>query len=866
MSPLFRWISLRHLLQEGGRSGLTLLGVAIGVAVFVSIRLANGSALGSFAETVDCVAGRANLQVLSDSDGFDERIFPTLRALPGVAAAAPVVQTYVLARPGKTPGGAALTSGDRSAYSETLLILGVDAFSEGPFQRYEPPRPEERSALFRFMADPRAVAVTRTLAARLGLRVGDPLTVLSAGRPVTLVVQLILESQELQHAMGGNVVIADISTAQELFQRFGRLDRVDLIVDPTRREAVKAAIRPLLPPNASVEQPQGRTRQVENMLGAFDLSITALSFIALFVSMFLVFNTVSMAALRRRSEVGILRSLGVTRRQVAVLFLAEGLLYGTAGSLLGLLLGTLLARLTLGTVAQTVTELYLVVEATRVRPDAATYLVAFLLGAGMSLAASLAPALEAAQTSPHEVTRQGTLIEARPLPVAGWAAAGLVLLAAAAGTAFWTMRLRAPAGGFLSAALVLAGFSLLTPAISLGVERAAGPALRRLFGIEAALGARYLRDAVARTSVVAAALMVSVGMMVGLAIMVSSFRNTVNVWVNQTLRGDLYVEPVGRRVTGSATVLAPEIAATARRLPGVAAVDTYRAIRITYGGKIAFIAAIDFEVQARHGRLQFMNGPTAEVLNRARTADEVVVTESFAFRHGVRAGDHVRLDTPIGPRALRIAGVFYDYSTDTGAILMDRRLFARLWADDRTESLAIYVRPGQRVDEVRAQFIAALGNRYVLYVTPNQALRRRVLTVFDETFRITYALQAIAVVVAVLGVITTLTALILQRGREIGILRAAGALRSQIRKMVLVESALIGLIGSLLGCLCGLALALLLIFVINRLFFGWTIRLSVTPWVFLQAVGLIVPTALLAGVSPARLAAGRVAAEAMRVE
>jgi putative ABC transport system permease protein len=866
LTSLWRWVSLRHLLHEGGRTLLTLLGVALGVAVFVSMRLANRSAMASFAETVDAVAGKANLQITSDSEGFDERIYPRVRAVPGVKAAAPVVQTYARADLERKGDTGVYRKGERGPYEETLLILGIDLFSERPFGRYEPPERGDQMAALEFLTDPHAAAITRSLADRRGLKAGDSLNLVSGGRRVSLTVRHVVESGELQQAMGGNVVITDIAVAQEVFNRYGKLDRIDLVVDPDRREAVKAALRSVLPPHVEARLPQGRTQQVENMVRAFELNLTALSFIALLVSMFLIFNAVSMAVLRRRREIGILRGLGLTRSRVMLLFLVEALVLGTVGSLLGLGLGTLLAKAALGAVARTLTTLYLVVHAENLYLDPAVYGLGFALGVGMSLLSALAPAVEASRTPPGLTMRQGTLIEAQPLPIRGWTLAGFAVLALAAAVALWTVGQRRPFGGFVSAFLLLIGFSLLAPAFTLCCERLVTPLMRRVGGIEGMLGARYLREAIARTSVVVAALMVSVGMTVGLSIMVGSFRRTVDIWVGQTLRGDLYVEPVGRDVTGSATVLPPEVIRAARSLPGVVAVDTYRGVQITYNDRIAYVAGIDFEVQEKHGRLQFMNGDAAPILAQARAGDGVVVTESFAFQHRVRAGDRVTLSTPAGTVALPVAGVFYDYSTDAGALMMDYRLFRRLWNDPRTESVAIYLAPGVDVEDTRRRFIEALDNRVVLYVTPNQALRERVLTVFDQTFQITYALQAIAVMVAVLGVISTLTALILQRGREIGVLRAVGALRGQVRKMVLVESGLLGLIGALMGCISGVALAVLLVYVINKQFFGWTIRMTIDPWLFVQAIVVMVITAILAGIGPARLAAGRLAAEAMRVE
>lgn len=878
MITIFRWISLRHLFHERGRTLLTLSGVMLGVAVFVSIRLANTSSLASFSDTVDAIAGKANLQITSDAEGLDEWIFPDIREVPGVRAAAPVVQTYARATAGPPPAGKPVyTAYERGPYNETLLVMGIDLFLEGPFVRYknapgsEIPKGSEisrggRQAL-EFLIDDRGVAITRTLADRHFLALEDTITVLSTGRPVPLTIRYIIDSEEFQQALGGNVVMVDIGVAQEVFNRIGKLDRIDLLVDPDQREAVKERIRPLLPPNARVGQPQGRTQQVENMVSAFGLSLTALSLIALFVSTFLIFNTVSMSVLRRRRETGIMRSIGVTRRQIILLFLTEALFLGIVGSLLGLAAGTLLAKLTLGSVSRTLTTLYLVAHASTLQIDIMTYVVGFVMGVVITLISAIAPAIEASRTSPSVTVRQGILIEGMSLPTGRWAMMGFGALVLSAVIAIWTVSERQPWGGFVSAFLVLAGFSLLTPGFTLLCETLASRLIRPFTGIEGALGARYLRDAVARTSVVVAALMVAVGMMVGLDIMVGSFRQTVDLWIGQTIRGDLYVQPIGRRAGGATTSLPLDIIDMARNMPGVAAVDTYRGVRITYNDRIAFVNALDFEVQREFGRLQFMDGqPSGDVVTRALDEDGVLVTESFGYRHRVDAGDTITLSTPTGAVALPVVGVYYDYSTDAGAIMMDRHLFARLWNTPRTESMALYLASGAKNDEVRRRLIEAVDNRVILNITPNQDLRDRVLVVFDQTFRITYALQAIAIVVALLGVITTLTALILQRGREIGVLRAVGALRRQVHKMVLVESGLLGFIGAVLGSVCGVALSILLIHVINKQFFGWSIRMTVDPWIFLEAMVLMVVTAMIAGLGPAHLAVTRVAAEAMRME
>ena len=862
MNMVWRQVILRRLGEDWARTLLTLLGVGLGVAVFVAIRLASHSALASFGDTVDAVAGKANLQVTASSEGLDERLYPQIRHQPGIEAAAPVIETYARARAGGPPRVRSARAGDD--WPETVMVLGLDVFTEGPFQRVRGAGAGEGSSLA--LLTPRAAFVTGSFATRLGLRQGDTLTVLASGRPEPLVVRRVLDSAELDQALGGSVVMVDIATAQDVFRRYGRVDRVDLLVTPRQRDSVREALTRRLPGDLVVDLPRGRTRQVENMVRAFDLNLTALSFIALFVATFLIFNAVAMSVLRWRREIGVLRAVGVTRGGVTAMFLGEGLFFGLVGGALGLLIGTWLARGALTLVGRTLTDLYLVRQAATLHPDPQAYAIGLGLGVSAAVVSALLPALEAARTAPGVTLRQGLLIEAQPLSLGRWTLLGLLVLGAAAAVAMWTVSAGRPAGGFVSAFLALVGFALLAPAFVRLGESTMAPLLRSLAGVVGMLGTRYLRDAIARTGAAVAALMVAVGMWVALDIMVGSFRRTVDTWVTQTIRGDLYVEPVGHRENLGIAALPEAFVARIRALPEVRAVDTFRGTRFLHRGQWAFAAGVDFDVQRRLGSLQFTRNGAGEVLAAALARDAVVVSESFAHRHHTRIGDALELETPTGRVARPVLGVYYDYSTDAGAVLMDRALFERLWRTRRIESLAIYARPGVDGAALRGRVLEIAGPDLVLSATPSQELRARVLEVFDQTFQVTYALQSIAILVAILGVAGTLTALILQRGREIAVLRAVGASRAQVQGMVLIESGLMGLGGALLGCVCGLALAMILIHVINRQYFGWTIRVRLEPGVFLQAIPVLVASALLAGIGPARRAATRVAAEAMRMD
>ncbi len=360
MITLLRWRLLRRIARERGRTALVVLGIALGVSVFVAIRLASVSALSSFADTVDAVTGRANLEVVPLGDGLDEAWYGRVRDLPGVRAAAPIVEVTTLAAGPHARRGGAVTMGERAGWDETVTVLGLDPFAEAPFRRVAAGAGAGlEGSWLALLATPRTVAIPRALATRRGWTLGDTLRLLASGRPVALRIVAIDGSEALQEAGGGNLAVCDVATAQETFARAGRLDRIDLVVDPARLEDVHRALVARLPASATVERPRARTRQVEQLVSAFALNLEALSFVALFVSMFLVFNAVALAVVRQRRDIGVLRALGTTRGQVVTLFLAEGVLFGLVGGALGAGLGVALGQGALRFVGRTITDLYL---------------------------------------------------------------------------------------------------------------------------------------------------------------------------------------------------------------------------------------------------------------------------------------------------------------------------------------------------------------------------------------------------------------------------------------------------------------------------------------------------------------------------
>jgi putative ABC transport system permease protein len=350
---------------------------------------------------------------------------------------------------------------------------------------------------------------------------------------------------------------------------------------------------------------------------------------------------------------------------------------------------------------------------------------------------------------------------------------------------------------------------------------------------------------------------VSLAMTVAIAIMVGSFRDTVIYWVGQTIAADLYIAPASRRAGALESTVPLDVEVLVRNHPSVAAVDSFRTITLPYGDSRILVAGGDYAVLLAHGRLLFKEPRhAAEAVRQAIGQDAVVVSEAFALHQRRKPGDFVSLPTADGVRTFRVAAVYYDYSNDRGTVWLDNPSFVRHFDDRRPGGLTVYVRPGAPVEAVRGELARAFGPGRRMSVHTSRALRAEVLRIFDRTFAITWALELVAVAVAVMGIVATLVTLIVERRRELGMLRLVGADRRQVRRLVVIEAALIGGISQGLGLAVGLALSLVLVYVINVQSFGWSIQFHVPSSLLAQLSVLLIVATALAGLYPARRAAG----------
>lgn len=860
VGPLFAPLFLRPLRQDRGRFALTVAGVAVGVATTAAILLANASVLSSFTATVDVVAGTAGLTVLADGPGIPEE---TLDRLAWLRAKGVTIVPAVSATVALDGGG-----------GDVVELLGIDPVTDPAVRAYRfvPGSAGATSleGLFGiFRKD--AVLVPSPLAARLGVVPGGEIGLLAGGSGRRLRVAGVLEMEGAARAAAGSVLFADLATAQELLRREGLLDRIDLVLPEglgeEERTALETSVRDSLPPGVTVGRPERRTETVDRMVRSFRVNLTALGLVALLVGTYFVYNTLSISVLRRRTDIGTVRALGAPARSVFLVFLAEGAALGSAGGALGVVLGALLARLALAAVGGTATDFYLPQAAPSFVLDVPALAVSFLAGLVASVLSALAPAVEAARVEPAATLRHGSVEASRKRAVRPLAAAALVLLALAALATRPGPVEGLPVFGFASVFLVVAGVSLLAPLAVVTAARAGDRLATRLFGVEARIARANLTGSLSRTAVAVAALAMGISMMVAVAFMVGSFRATVVDWVSQTLKADLFVAPESGRSQRGLGRLPEEAIALVEAVPGVASVDPFLSFEATRDGVPFTVGSGRFDLVAAHGDLPMADGSdTREVLARALARDEAVVSEPYAVKFGVRTGDTVKVPAREGPVALRVAGVYRDYSNDRGTVTVDRALFRRLFRMDGAVSLAVRLEPGTAPEEARRRLLAAAEGRFALRVQTNAALREAALALFDRTFAVTWALEAVAIAVAVLGVFSTLLALVLERRREVGLLRVLGASASRVARAVRLEAAALSVLGIALGVGAGTAMGQVLVHVVNRQSFGWTIRTEV-PWLFLAgALGLVFLATLAAAARPARLAAATDAAAVLKEE
>jgi len=834
---LFYRLMVRPLFREPVRTLLTILAIALGVAVVLAIDLAGGAAAGSFRSSMETLAGENDLEVTA-SGGVPESVVGTLATLPYSIRVSPRMEDYAVIADSK----------------KSLPLIGLDLVAEGSaYAQSEPQNASDLQAqsawehLFEHVGDADSIGVGSSA----GYKTGDRVELLINDQVRSYTVRVVYPDSNGNES----AIVMDLATAQNALARYGRVDRILLKVpEIPSLEDWQQRLRTVLPAGVEI-RPQGTgTNENRRMLSAFRWNLRLLSYISLIVGAFLIYNTISVSIVRRRSEIGIVRPLGASRGMILSAFVGEAACFGLAGSLIGLPLGRFMATGAVRLMAATVESLYVSSRPGTIELNAASVVLALVIGVGIAVASAYSPAREASQVSPVEAMARGRreydvrVHKARDL----WLALVLSLAAAAAS------RAPAVAGkpilGYLAAILLVAASALAMPAFVDGLTSFSSKLLGKLFGVEAMLASRSLAASLRRTAVLVGALSTAIAMMTAVGIMVGSFRQTVRLWMSDQLPADLYLRPAGSAAADRHPTISPSLTEKIAKLPGVAAVERLRAYEISFENMPATLASADLNVLRSYHNSDFFSGrPKEKVLAELRDSNAIIVSEPFTYKHHLKAGDSITLSLGERQASFRIVDVYYDYSSERGSILMDRKTLLRYLPDPAPSNLAIYVSSDAQLESVRAEIEKATAGHRVLMFS-NRDLRAETIRIFDRTFAITYALEAVAVLVAVMGIAGALLALVIDRRRELGLLRFLGAAAGQVRKLILVEAGLLGLLANLAGLALGFALSLILIFVINKQSFGWTIRFHWPVEVLLGALTVVYGATVLAGLYPAQVA------------
>ena len=807
LAPVF----LGSLARRRMATLFSFIAIVLGVALGMAVQAVHEAALNEFGRGLRALAGEADLQVVGPRGGFDENLYAMLASRPEVAAASPLLELEV----------------KRTGTEETLQLFGVDVFALVGVTPVLLPRPSIMAERFATLADD-SVFLSAAAQSALGLKAGDSVDFQAGTRSTSFKIAGDIPGA----AENRRLALMDIAAVQSRFGKLGRLTRIDLrLAEGVPPEAARSALQALLPAGVLIEAPEAAADQAANLSRAYRVNLTMLAAIALLTGGFLVFSAQALSVVRRRTEFAFLRALGLARHSLFAWLLAEGALVGLAGGLVGVILGHGLAWGALALLGGDLGAGYFsgLQPSLQFQPQVSAVYVALGLLAG--IAGAWLPAREATTVSPARALKAGD--EAALLGGRGHPWLGLALLGASLVACLIPPLDALPIGGYLAVAFLLAGGVMLLPALAAGIARL----LPQRGPVPARLAAARLGAAPGHAVVAAAGVLTSVALAAAMAIMVASFRDSVDQWLTQILPADLYLRAGQAKSSG---YLDEALQARISAVNGVdrSSFTRHDNLRLVSGeAPVALIA-----------RPLAADGSDLPLVGAVRTGAHpaIWISEAMHDIYGWRPGQQVTLPLAGKAVSLHVAGVWRDYARQTGAVMIDLDDYRRLTGDLLVNDAAINLAPGAVANQV-ADALTALAGPGVLEIARPGEIRAISLRIFDRTFAVTYLLEAVAVAIGLAGVAASFAALAAARRREFGMLRHLGLTRRQIGWMLAQEGALAAGVGVFAGLLAGGAIGLVLIEVVNRQSFHWSMDLHV-PWGSLAifAAGLVALAALAA--------------------
>ena len=850
MRFLLRTLSLSYVRRHLAKTLLTLLGVVVGVATFSAIRSAQGTLVTGIRSTIDRVAGKAQLQITMVG-GVPEEVQEQIRELPGIRATSPVIEQIVVPERGELG---------------SLLVIGIDLLGDREMRDYGfDGEDADLDDPLLFLAQPDSALFTREFAGRAGMKIGDLLAVRAPKGLKRVAVRGLLSPKGFSEAFGGNLMVVDVYAAQELFGRGRRFDRLDVrLAEGTSLAQGAATLETALGPAYRVETPDRRGEQMERIVANFVAGFNVSSGFALSIGTFLIFNAFNVAVNRRRRDIGTLRALGATPRQIQALFLAEALVIGIVGGVVGCLAGTGLSQGFLKMMGQTTETVYGVTSSGVVHLPPGIALESMLLGVLASLIGAWGPALSASRISPTEALAKGAFQARLPGKVAPRIAAGCVAFGCAIFLALYP-----PFGGNQLILVVLllggTGLVLLVGPLSRALLRFFVPLVARCAPVAGRLSSDALLSSPRRTSGTVMAMALSLTFVLGFGGYMGSTKATMVRWMDDALTCDLFVR-ASANFSRPDFLFPGELREDLLKVPGVRTVESYRGIRPLYQGEQILVGSIEVGPMMDRTKFEYLQG-NAESMRRGVTQEGMcTVSENFFRRYKLGVGQQVELVTPSGVARIPIAAVLRDYSSDKGTVFLDRARFLGLWKDDRVDIFDVSVVRGADVGQVRDAIRMKLAGKYPALVSTRQEFTAEIGRAIDTFYALTRVTVFLALLVAFLGIVTSLLISVMERTREIGILKALGAFPAQIARSIVLEALLLALTGLVLALPAGNLFALFMEGAIAEFFTGWRMPHHY-PWEILAQLLVALPLiSAFAAWIPARQAGRMKITEAIEYE
>ena len=851
---MIRAISLRRMLEHKLRTTLTILGIALGVAGFIAVQMITATLSDSFSRMIDQVAGRVQLQITSGETGVEESVLKQIQGQPDLYAALPVIQAVT-----------------RSESGQTMLVLAVDTLNDKVARDYKmkDKTGAEISDPLLFLNARNAILLSRDFAQRYHIKIDEPLTLVTSQGKTTFMVRGLLEPQGAAEAFGGNFALMDIYAAQLLFGREGKFDSIDLMLKPgVDIEAVREKISRLLGGKYEVMHPQERSSGVENMMLSFHLGLALLAVIVLAMGIFIIINTVMTTVLQRKREIGMQRMVGVTRWGLWGLFSLEGVLFGFAGSVVGIAAGYFMGREAVLYFASSVSSMFVIVDLSRVSFHWDLALEGVMLGVLVSLGASLYPAWRATRITPLEVVGSDySLSKGKGIALRRWL---IVLVPALSAVVYLTF---APFGFQLNGTRLLLialflTFISVTPFVMYVLLRIARLLVGGQSSVLARLAAENILRDLGRAAMTVAAFMVGLAVMIEIYLFVTGSKTQIVDWINDALKADLLVTSSTNIASRDAIPIAPELGDELLKVPGVRAVTAFRLMMTDYNHNRIALASMDFDKNMNDDRLQFVEGDRATALRRLKANEAVVVTQNLVLRQNLKGATKITLDTPEGKRDFPIAGVVMDYASEQGVVHLNRSLYVQVFKDPMVTDFEVFLKPGYALTAVRDAIFQneKVKQHFGLYVLTNREFKGLILTAIDQLFALAYSLEVLAMIIAFMGIINNLLATVVDRTREIAVIRSIGATRSQVARIFLFQAGLLAISGTLISVVAGFSLGKVQLGRVTLLFVGWAMPLTFSWSHLLPLLGAAIFVGLLAGVIPARVAARLTLHDALKYE